>query len=54
MFAIRNVLKQVDGLSPLLFNLTLGYAIWSVQVNQDDLKLNSTHQLLAYAADDNV
>jgi hypothetical protein len=34
MFPIRNGLKQGDVLSPLLFNLTLEYAIKRVQVNQ--------------------
>jgi hypothetical protein len=53
-FPIRNELKQGDGLSPLLFNLTLEYAIKRVQVNQDGLKLNGTHQLLAYADDVNT
>ena len=33
------------------FNFTLLQAIRRVQVNQDGLKLNGTHQLLAYADD---
>jgi len=51
MFPVRNGLKQGDVLKPLLFNFALEYTIRKVQVDQDGLKLNDTHQLLAYADD---
>jgi hypothetical protein len=46
-FHIQNGLKQGDALSPLVF-------IRKVQENQVRLKLNGTHQFLAYADDENL
>ena len=54
MFPIKNGLEQRDTLSPLLFNFVLKYTIRRVQVNQDGLKLNCTHQPLVYADDVNI
>ena len=51
---LRNGLKRGDAVSPMLFNFALEYAIRRVQVSRDGLKLNSTHQLLAYTDNVNI
>jgi hypothetical protein len=48
-FPIQNYLKQGDTSSPLPFNFALEYSITKAQKNHVVVKLNGTHQLLAYA-----
>jgi hypothetical protein len=54
VFPIKNGKKQGDALSPLLYNSVLEYAITRVQIQQDGLKLNGTHQLPVYTDDVNI
>jgi hypothetical protein len=54
IFLIHNGLKQGETLSQLLFNSALQHAVRRIQENQVELKLNRTHQLLAYENDMNL
>jgi hypothetical protein len=47
-------LKQGDALSPWLSKFDLEYAVRWVQVNQNSLKLNGTHQFWVWADDANI
>jgi hypothetical protein len=47
------LVQELDDSSPL-FSTVLEYIIRKVQENQARLKLNGTHQLLAYADDVNL
>ena len=47
-------MEKRNALSPLLFNFAVDYAFRRVQVNEDGLKLNGTHQFMIYADDGNI
>jgi hypothetical protein len=53
IFHIRNNSTKGDVLTQFLFNYYLDYEIRRVQVNQNGLILNGTHQFLVYADDVN-
>jgi hypothetical protein len=53
-FPILHGLIQGDVLSPLLFNFVLILTLGKSKVNQMRLKINGTHQLLAYVDDVNL
>ena len=48
------VVKNLSEMFPIRNGLKQGEAIKRVQINQDGLKLNVTHQLLTYADDVNI
>jgi hypothetical protein len=54
MFPIRSGLKQGDALPTSLANFAIEYVIRRVQVAQDDLKLNGTHQIVVYVDNVNI
>jgi len=54
MFPLRYDLKQGDALSPLLFNLSLKWAIKKVQANPNGLKLIVTYRYFIYADNINI
>jgi len=48
VFPIKIGLKQGDALSPFFVTFAVEFVIRRVQVNQEGLKLNGTHQLQVY------
>jgi dimeric dUTPase (all-alpha-NTP-PPase superfamily) len=53
-FLIHNGLKEEDIQSSFIFNVALQYAMSNIQVNQEELDLNGTHQFLVYTDDINT
>jgi hypothetical protein len=53
-FLSKMVLNKENVLLPLFMNFALQCVIRKVQLSQMGLKLNGTHQLLAYADDVNL
>jgi hypothetical protein len=54
MFPIKNVLKEGDAVSSLLFNFALEYAIRKIKANHKLLKFNGTHRVVIYVGDVNL
>jgi hypothetical protein len=54
MFPIKIGLQRGDNLTPFLFKFALECKIRRVQINQDGLTSDCTHQFLVYAHDVNV
>ena len=54
IFPVKNGFKLGNVLSPFIFCFALEYVIRRIQVNQEDLKVNGTHQLLVCADDLNI
>jgi hypothetical protein len=52
--AIQNGPQQGGALSPLFFNVTLGYSIRKAQKSQEQSEFNGTRQLLVYVGDVNL
>jgi len=53
IFLVKISVKQEDALLPLLINFALEYTIGKFQANEEELKLNSKHELLVNADDVN-
>jgi hypothetical protein len=54
MFPITKGLKQGNALWPMHFNFAVEYVIRGVQINEEGLSLNGTHQFSVYVDDVNM